>query len=369
MAKQEQERLEDEVLHDEEIEQELEAVEEEVEEASEEESLDEMDTKDNGTEAAATLKPKTKNSEMMKTLMNAMSGMSGGDMVKFFDLAMAAYKEFPQKIPDGAAAKNAASINAKGKPTPGKAAYSEELETIFGGDGEELSEDLKEKMTTLFEAAVETRVAIERADLQEEFDGQLKSEIESLTSELNENVDNYLDYVADNWLKENEVAVEHSLKSELTESFINDLGELCKTYRLELPEGEDDVIEQLVTKVDGLEEELNASESKNIEMHEEVKAMRKDALIEQMADELSPINYSKFKTLAENIEYDGDNEKFEKKLGYIREGFFSGKPSAPPSTQLINEQIAEDAEDADQQQFEDASVRAVYNAISRTAKR
>ena len=371
MAKQKEQLLEDEVLHDDEIleDDDVELVDEDDEvEASEEESLDEMDTKDNGTEAAATLKPKTKSSDMMKTLVNAMSGMSGGDMVKFFDLAMAAYKEFPQKIPDGAASKNEASIRAKGKPTPGKAAYSEELEQIFGGDAEELSEELKEKMTTLFEAAVETRVLIECADIQEEFDTKLKEEIEELSLELTENVNSYLEYVAVNWLKENEVAVEHSLKSELTESFINDLGELCKTYRLELPDGEDDVIEKLVTKVDELEEDINQSEAKNIELCEELKGIKKENLIERMANELSPMEYTKFKTLAENIEYEGDEEKFEKKLDYIKEGFFADKPAPTPSTQIINEQIAEDAEDADEKEFSSRQVEAVYHAISRTAK-
>ena len=369
MTKKQEQLIEDEILldSDEELLDDQDELEEDTEEETfedEEEDLEEQDTKENGTEAAATLRPNSKpagsKSEMMSTIQNAMSGMSGGDMIKFFELAMGAYKEFPQKIPDGTAERNKGSIAAVGKPV------KEDLEALFGGDSEELSEELREKIATLFEAAVNSNLQVQIARIEEEYEEKLEEEVTSLSEQLQEDVESYLDYVAGNWLEENQVAVESSLRAELTESFINDLGQLCRSYNLDLPEGDDDLIEQLTNKVEELEDALNETEAKNIELGESVVELRKEVIVEEMADAISPVHYKKFKTLAENIEYDGDDEKFVKKLEYIKEGFFGDK-KATPSSNIINEQIAEDAEDVDTKTFEHPDVRQVYNAISRTA--
>ena len=366
MTKQEEQLLEDEVLLDtEEVIDDGVELEEDVDAEFEDENLEEMelDTKNNGTDAAATLRPSSSKSEMMSTLQNAMSGMSKGDMVKFFELAMGAAKEFPEKIPDGAAAKNKHSVDAVAKPV------SEDLEAIFGSDSEEINEELREKMSTLFEAAINSELQIQVARLEESYEEKLKEEISTIATDLTEQIDSYLDYVGGEWLKENQVAVEASLKTELAESFINDLGALCRNYNLDLPEGQDDLIETLTGKVDELEEALNTTEAKNIELNGSVTALQREIMIEQMAEEISPVSYKKFKTLAENIEYDGDEEKYIKKLNYIKEGFFSEK-KATPSSKLINEQIAEDADDGEEKPlFEHADVKNVYDAISRTAKR
>ena len=376
MADKQEERLEDEILLDQEDIIEEQDGEEELDLEEESEDLEEMelDTKHSSTDAANTLRPKSSNSEKMKTLVDAMSGMSGGDMEKFFDLAMGAAKEFPKKIPDGAAERNRGSVKMKGTPTPGKTvskAIKEDLDTIFGDDAEELSEEIKDKMATLFEAAVSTQVGLEVAELEEAYENALVEELEGISEGLQDGLDQYLDYVADSWLEENEVAVQESLKTELAESFINDLGELCREYRMELPEGEDDVIETLVGKVDELTEALNDSEATNIELCEDVTTLRKTMIIENMANELSPVHYKKFKTLAENVEYDTDEENYAKKLEYIKEGFFGDTRSqTTPSSNIINEQIAEDAETEEPTKvFTDPAVKNIYDAISRTAKR
>lgn len=362
VKKKETELIDDETLleNDEIIEDDYVDDEEFSEEEGEELEEADLDTKDNGTEAAATLKPNSTKSEMMKTIMNAMSGMSGGDMIKFFELALGAAKEFPAKIPDGTAEKNASSIKAKASPV------KEDLEAIFG-DNEELSEELKDKMATLFEAAVSARLSVEVARIEEEFGQRLEEQVEEVTTSLIENVDKYLDYVAEQWLEENTVAVDSSIKTELAENFINELGDLCRKYNMDLPEGQDDVIEDLVNKVDELEEALNNSESRNIEMNEEIKALRKATIVEEVANSLSPVHYSKFKSLAENVEF-SDEESFEKKLSYIKEGFFSDKAKTK-STQLISEEIVEDADDNEEIVFTDPAVRQIHNAISRTVKR
>ena len=359
-------------------EQELDSVEEDVDES---EDLEEADTQNNGTEAAATLRPNSKpadpmpklKSAQMSQLMSQVGKMAGQDWLRFFELAMGAAKEFTEKIPDGAAARNRASVAAKGKPTTGETirkAVKEDLTTVFGGDdSEELSEELKEKMTTIFEAALDTRLQMETVRLEEEFEEKLESEVEAIAEELAEGVDKYLSYAAETWLEENELAVQQSLKTELAESFITDLDTLCKEYRINLPEGEDDVIETLVDRVEKLEGALNESESDKMELAEAVNELHKEMIIEKMADELSPIHYNKFKSLAESVEYDDEDEKYVQKLEYIRESFFSenSAKTTPPSSQLINEDIAENAEDeAEKQIFVDPAVRAIHDAISRT---
>ena len=365
--KKEEEILENEALLD--SEEEFSSDEENVDEVeiSEEDSeeLEEMDldSQKSGTDAAATLAPGSSKAEMMQSVMGAMSQMSTqGDMLKFWDLVLAAAKDYSKDIPDSAAAQNKSSIDAKGSP------IKEDLEAIWG-DEEDLSEEFKDKMSTLFEASVQSRLQVEVARLEEEFENSLKEQVDDLTEDLIEKVDQYLDYVAEEWMEENKVAVETSLRTTLAEDFIADLGDLCRKYNMELPEGQDDIVEDLVAKVDELEAKLNESESKNIEMHEEIKTFEKASLIEKVADTLSPIHTKKFKMLAENVEYDEDEDGFLKKLSYIKEGFFEKAPKAK-STQLINEEIAGEAEETDEQKaFVDPQVRNVYNAISRTVKR
>ena len=361
MAKKEEHILEDEILQDDElldtdVEEFVDQDEEDLEEA-------ELDTQASGSPAAATLAPNSKpaktKAEMMAHVMNAMDGMSGGDMLKFFELSMAQAAKANETIDANQAAKNQATIAAKAKPV------AEDLEAIFG-DSEELSEEFQERVSTLFEAAVSARLMVEKAQLEEEFASKLEEQVEEISTELVENVDKYLDYVSQKWLEENKVAVENSLRSELVESFITDLGKLCKSYNFQLPEGQDEVIEQLVSRVDELEEALNESEKSNMGLSESVLELQKEVIVEQLADEVGPINYKKFKALAENIEFDGDAEKFSKKLSYIKEGFFDSKPKAA-STQIINEeQIAEDADDSDSEiVYVDPAVKKLHNAISR----
>ena len=358
MAKKQKEQFEDEAhLLEDAVEEELDS----EEQFDEQEDLEEMDTKDNGTEAAATLRPGSSKAEAMKTLMNAMSGMSKGDMLKFFDLAMGAYQEYSSTIPADAAAKNAGSIAAKGKPVA-----EEDLEAIFGGD-EELSEEFKEKVSTLFEASVSAKLAVEVARIEEEYEAALEEQISDIAEEMTDKVDQYLSYMSSQWLEENKVAVEQSLKTSLAESFIADLGELCTKYNLDLPEGQDDVIEDLVSKIDSLEESLNEVEAKNIELFEEVTGYQKAQIVAEMADELPAIQSKKFKTLAEVVDFT-DADSFVKKLTHIKEGFFAEK-SEQKSTQLISEEIGAESEDEQTTGFVDPAVKSVYDVISRTAKR
>lgn len=320
------------------------------------------ETVDEETAAAATLKPNSKpdtKSGMMKTLMNAMSGMAHGDMIKFFDMMMGQHKSFNAPISGGAAASNKASINAKGSPV------KEDLEAIFG-DNEELSEEFKEKIETIFEATVNARLQVEVARIEEEYAEKIEEEIKEITDSLQEDLDSYLEYAAQEWLEENQVAIDQSLKSDLTESFIQDLGDLCRNYNIDLPESEDDVLETLATKVGELEEALNESEAENIELKEEFNELTKEFIIETIAEEVPAAKYEKFKSMAENIEYE-DHEELERKLGHIKESL-ERKPRST-STELIKEEIAEDADDADRVIFEDPAVKLIHETISRTAKR
>jgi hypothetical protein len=361
MAKKQKEQFEDEAhlveaedLEDEDLEVSAFEDQEDLEEA-------ELETKDNGTDAAATLRPGSSKADMMAGLMGVMGQMSKGDMIKFFELAMGQAADAAATIPNDAAAKNAGSIAAKAKPVA-----EEDLEAIFGGD-EELSEEFKEKVSTLFEASVSAKLHVEVARIEEEYEAALEEQISDIAEEMTEKVDQYLSYMSSQWLEENKVAVEQSLRTSLAESFIAELGDLCSKYNLDLPEGQDDVIEDLVSKIDDLEESMNEVEAKNIELFEEVCAYQKSAIVEEIASELSPIQSKKFKTLAEGVDFT-DADSFVKKLSHIKEGFFAEK-SEQKSTQLISEEIGVDAEDEQSIAFVDPAVKTVYDVISRTAKR
>lgn len=364
----------EEILEDDFIQDEVsEEVEDSLEEDLEDEDISEDDYEEDSeeeieeeTEAAATLRPNSRPAskmEMMAGVMDAMSKMSGGDMIKFFELSMSQAGEAAKDISGGQSAQNQASIAAKGKPVS-----EEDLQAVFGGD-ETLSEETKEKMSTLFEAAVNAKLSIEVARLEEEFESAFNESAEELANDLVENIDKYLDYVSTKWLEENKVAVEHTLRTELAEGFISELADLARRYNFNLPEGEDDIVEQLVSKVDSLEEALNESEDQKIELVNEIANLKKSSLVNEIAESLSPVHQKKFRTLAETVEYDGDDETLMKKLDYIKEGFFK-QTTTKVDSKLITEEIAgEISEDGPSHTYTDPSVKSIHDYISRTVKK
>lgn len=338
-----------------------------AEDESDSEYEDDDETLEEETEAARTLRPNSKpdtstKAGMMNAVISAMGQMTQGDMIKFFELSMAQAKDAAGTISSGQAGQNLNSVKAKGSPV------KEDLEALFGGN-EELSEDFQEKVEAIFEAALNTRIELEIARLEEQYTEALEEEVANVTEELNENVDRYLDYVAAEWLEENELAVETSLRTSLTEEFMGELTGLCRKFNFNLPEGQDEVLEDLATKVGELEGKLNEEVEKNIALSEHAEELEKEIMIEEMAQEVPATKYEKFKKLAENIEYDGDGEKFLNKLTHIQEGYFESSQTRVEDSQLINEEIANNDDEENSPTFLSPEVKLIHDTISRTVKK
>ena len=218
-------------------------------------------------------------------------------------------------------------------------------------EGEDLSEDFKTKAATIFEAAVVTRVKAELAKIEEEYDAKLVEEFTVIKEELVEKVDGYLNYVVEQWMKQNELALESGIKSELAESFIEGMKRVFEEHYVDVPSEKYDVLGSLEEKVAELEQKLNESVNHNIEMSKYIAELDRAKVIASLSDGLTDTEEEKFATLASEIVYES-KESFTKKLETIRESYFTkAKPvaktdeSAEPATEkIISESIAQYAD-------------------------
>ena len=248
------------------------------------------------------------------------------------------------------------SMKAK-KMTPG-ASMKEHLGRLFSG--EELSEEFKDKASTVFEAAVSMRVDEVRSELDEEFDGKL----EESKAEMAEKLDQYLTYVVENWMKENEVAIEAGIKTDVTESFMSGLKELFETHYVTMPDESYDLIEGLNDKIDTLEGKLNESTEKNVELSHGLVKAQCEALYEAAAKDMTQSDESRFRGLVESLDFDGV-EDFNEKLSTLKENFFDVEETA--KTPLV-EEMTSSSEDAIDESIElTPSMEAYSQALTRSA--
>ena len=193
-------------------------------------------------------------------------------------------------------------------------------------EGEELSEEFKSKASTIFEAAVHQKVmevAASKVDeMEKEYQTELQEEIVSFRDELTDKVDGYLNYVVEEWMKENELALESSLRSEITEEFMGGLKDLFKEHYIEVPDEKVDIVENLFDKVEDLESQLNDKVQDNIKVKAELNEYRKDKILEEVCDDLADTQSEKMKSLVEGVSYEDDSEKFEEKVKTIKENYF-----------------------------------------------
>ena len=187
--------------------------------------------------------------------------------------------------------------------------------------GEELSEEFKTKASTIFEAAVHQKVmevATEKIDdLEKEYQSNLQEEIISFRDELTDKVDGYLNYVVEEWMKENELALEGSLRSEITEEFIGGLKELFTDHYIEVPDEKVDIVEGLYDKVEELEEKLNSQIEENVKTKDELNEYRKDKILDEVCEDLADTQTEKMKSLVEGVTYEEDVDGFGSMIRYF----------------------------------------------------
>ena len=209
--------------------------------------------------------------------------------------------------------------------------------------GADLSEEFQERAKTVFEAAVDSRVAEKVEGLKEQAAGKFVEEIESIKEEFAGRVENFLSYAAEEWLKENELAIEKGLRTEVTEAFIEGLKKLFIESNINVPDEKLDVAAQMSEKLDEMEGRLNEQVQKNIELHEVVGTYRKNEILNELARGLeSEVQKDKFTSLAEAVEFKTE-ESYREKLGQIKESYF-GTPKTETTTEVASEESAPEAD-------------------------
>jgi hypothetical protein len=204
-------------------------------------------------------------------------------------------------------------------------------------NGEDLSEEFKTKAATIFEAAVITRVKAEVSKLQEEFDNQLAEQVEEIKEGLVEKVDGYLNYVVEQWIAQNEIALESGMKSEILESFVQGLKGVFEEHYIDVPEEKFDVLGDMQEKLEQLESKLDETVATNVDLTKQINEQKRIAAVVDAGDGLADTDVEKFKGLAEELTYE-DADSFKKKLQTIRENYFTNK-----STNTLVESVVTDS--------------------------
>ena len=204
-------------------------------------------------------------------------------------------------------------------------------------EGEELSEEFQEKARTIFEAALKTRALQIKEALEAQYEEALLEEVQSIKEELEERVESYLDYVAEEWLEENRLQVETGIKVKVTESFLEGLKGLCEQHYVQMPEEKYDVLEGMVEKLDEMEEKLNEQIEKNIRLNQRLSESVADRVLDEVSEGLAVTQKEKLATLAESVEFEGE-QSYRSKLETLRESYF---PTRRVSQQVVTETLSE----------------------------
>ena len=211
----------------------------------------------------------------------------------------------------------------------------DDVNALLGG--EELSEEFKAKAKTIFEAAINSKVATIKEEIQAEYDAKLAEGVNEAKEELAERVDSYLEYVADEWFSENQLAVEAGLKSEMTESFLTGMKSLFEDHYVSIPEEKYDVLESMVVKLDDMETKLNEQIEKNICLKKDLAEAHADGIFESVSDGLASTQKEKLASLVESVEFKSDDE-YREKLETLKESYFPGKRGpATAKTETLSE--------------------------------
>jgi hypothetical protein len=203
-----------------------------------------------------------------------------------------------------------------------KAGVKEDMDALF--NGEELTEEFKEKATTIYEAAVMARVNEEVARIEAEFESKLAEQVEQNTEGLVEKVDGYLGYIAEQWMEQNEIALERGIKSEILESFVAGLKTVFEEHYIEVPEEKFDVLADMEDKVAALEAKLNEQVEANVELSKTIAEAKRAEIVKSISEGLTDTETEKFLGLVEELSYE-DAETFETKVKTIRENYFTQK--------------------------------------------
>ena len=229
-------------------------------------------------------------------------------------------------------------------------------------EGEDLSEEFKEKAATIFEAAVKSKIRSEIERIEGDNNTAREQEMDTFKDELTEKVDTYLNYVVDEWTKENELAIERGLKGEIAEDFISGLKQLFEDHYIDVPDEKYDVLEAQSEKISELEEKLNETIQKNVELSDIKTTLVREQVISEVSEDLADTEIEKFKELTKDVEFDNE-ASFREKLNTLKENYFP-KVKTSSTAETINDVDGGTAQDIDTTD----TMQKYMSAISRDQK-
>jgi hypothetical protein len=296
--------------------------------------------------------------EMMKKEMShKMEGMKAVDLKAAYEAMMKdGYHEDADEVEEEISAEKKEEIDARIKDLDVK----EDVDALMSG--EDLSEEFKTKAGTVFEAAIKSKLRSEIDRIHEEVKSEKETEMETFKEDLTEKVDTYLNYVVEEWTKENELAIERGLKGEIAEDFISGLKQLFEDHYIDVPDEKYDVLEAQSEKIAELEEKINEEIQRNVSIAQQNSGLVREQVIAQVSDDLAQTEIEKFKGLVEDVDFT-DEESFHEKLSTLKESYFPKvKPAA--GTRAIDDEDGGTAQDIDTTD----TMHKYMSAISRDQK-
>ena len=283
------------------------------------------DSPDNSAKNKASIAPKTK-AGMISAMVTHMQAMKKVDMQNMYNSYMnnESVEETDEIIAEESVEKVDAVDTAKA-----------ELDTLVNNEAT-LSEEFKEKTAVIFEAAVKSKLSEEIDRLETQYKEELEEEVSSTKSELVEKVDSYLNYVVENWIKENEIAIENGLRTEIAEGFMDKLKDLFTESYIQVPESKVDLVDELAEQVEELETKLNETTQKVIDQSGEIEEMTKDRIINESASDLADTQVEKLKSLVNDLDFESE-EKYAEKVDTIKEAHFSQETGSSEESPVIEE--------------------------------
>ena len=335
--------------------------EEEVEEAVKEEGEEEGDSEEEEEEEPAEESfeiPKTKN-QMLKNIYDQVNKMKKSDLSGKYESILKAAKQVVKEEEEVQEEAETTKIQAVSPQEIAPPNVEDDVEALVAGE-EGLSEDFKKKASTIFEAAVHAKVVDEVNKRMEEQQKEVDASKDEFQKELTEKVDGYLTYVVEEWMKENELAIERGIRSELVEDFMSGLKTLFTEHYIDLPEEKVDMVDDLFTKVEELETSLDEEINRGVELQKELSQFKKDDAIKQTTKDLADADSEKIAKLAEGIEFE-NTEQYVEKLNVLKESYF-------PKSEAVTSEITETDENIEvpeEKQELDESMQHYTSAIRR----
>ena len=256
---------------------------------------------------------------------------------------------------------NAMAMKASYKKEESDLDIKADVDALVGDS--DLSEEFKQKAATIFEAAIKAKVKEESQRLQGEYETKLKEDTETHKAELVEKVDSYLNYVVEEWMQENKIAIERGIKGEIAEDFIGGLKKLFEDHYIDVPDEKYNVLEDQASKIEDLEKKLNEEIEKNVKLNKDNGELKKEEIIAKSSEDLTDVEAEKFNKLAEEVEYSNE-EDFTSKVKTIKESYFGTKEEAK-SNDIDDVAVGDGSEQVDPADLTN-SMAAYTAAISKT---